>query len=177
MLQDNEKMKVQYLSNLLFVLFETLQAYRTQEKILAWFQISLLWQPKAKLLSVIEKQKVYCLSKSDVQKVVWNNTVWLLLQVVSSFEEKLVIYSSYCKKTTVCCSFFLHFSRSFIWAKLFFRPEFPFNALPVHTPVRTPVYRLSHSQSDQRILCVFQSVYNKYIYIYIAVVLVWCLGI
>ena len=32
MLQDNEKMKVQYLSSLLFVLFETLQAFRTQEK-------------------------------------------------------------------------------------------------------------------------------------------------
>ena len=103
MLQDNEKMKVQYLSSLLFVLFETLQAFRTQERILAWFQISLLWQPKSKLLSVIEKQKVYCLSKSDVQKVVWNNTVWLLLQVVSSFEEKLVIYSSYCEKSIVFC--------------------------------------------------------------------------
>ena len=29
MLQDNEKMKVQYLSSLLFDLFETLQAIRT----------------------------------------------------------------------------------------------------------------------------------------------------
>ena len=34
MLQDNEKMKVQYLSSRLFVLFETLQAFRTQERIL-----------------------------------------------------------------------------------------------------------------------------------------------
>ena len=32
---------------------------------------------------------------------------------------------------------------------------------PVHTPVRTPMYELSLSQSDQRIRCVFQSVYNK----------------
>ena len=38
---------------------------------------------------LLKKQKVYCLSKSDVQNVVWNNTVWMLLQVVSCFEEKL----------------------------------------------------------------------------------------
>ena len=42
MLQDNEKMKVQYLRSLLFDFFETLQAFRTQQKILAWFQISFL---------------------------------------------------------------------------------------------------------------------------------------
>ena len=41
----------------------------------------------------------YWKSKSDVQTTIWNNTVWLLLQVVSSFEEKLVIHSSYCEKT------------------------------------------------------------------------------
>ena len=52
---------------------------------------------------LLEKQKVYCLSKSDFQTVIWNNTVWLLLQVVSSFEEKLVIHSSYCEKTIVFC--------------------------------------------------------------------------
>ena len=32
---------------------------------------------------------------------------------------------------------------------------------PVHTPVRTPMYGLSFSQSDQRIHSVFQSVYNN----------------
>ena len=32
---------------------------------------------------------------------------------------------------------------------------------PVHTPVRTPMYGLPLSQSDQRIHSVFQSVYNK----------------
>ena len=32
---------------------------------------------------------------------------------------------------------------------------------PVHTPVRTPMYGLPLNQSDQRIRCVFQSVYNK----------------
>ena len=66
MLQDNEKMKVQYLRRLAFDLFETLQAVRTWQKKFASFQILLLWQPESKLLSIIEKQKVYCLSKSDV---------------------------------------------------------------------------------------------------------------
>ena len=49
---------------------------------------------------LLKKQKVYCLSKSDVRKVIWN---WLLLQVVSRFEEKWVIHSSYCEKTIVFC--------------------------------------------------------------------------
>ena len=52
---------------------------------------------------LLKKQKVYCLSKSDVRKVISNNTVWLLLQVVSSFEEKWVIHSSYCEKAIVFC--------------------------------------------------------------------------
>ena len=70
MLQDNEKMKVQYLRSLLFDLFETLQAVRTWQRNFALFQISLPWQPKSKLFSIIGKQKIYCLSKSDVQKVI-----------------------------------------------------------------------------------------------------------
>ena len=74
MLQDNEKTKVQYLRSLLFDLFETLQAVKTWQRNFASFQISLPWQPKSKL-SLIEKQKIYCLSKGDVQKVIWNNTV------------------------------------------------------------------------------------------------------
>ena len=57
MLQDNEKMKEQYLRSLLFDLFETSQAVRTWQRNFASFQISLLWQPKSKLLSVIEKTK------------------------------------------------------------------------------------------------------------------------
>ena len=52
---------------------------------------------------LMKKQKVYCLSKSIVWKVIWTSTVWLLLQVVSSFEEKWVIHSSYCEKTIVFC--------------------------------------------------------------------------
>ena len=70
MLQDNEKLKVQYLRSLLFDLFETLQAVRTWQRNFASFQILLLWQPQSKLLSIIEKQKVYCLSKGDVRKVI-----------------------------------------------------------------------------------------------------------
>ena len=70
MLQDNEKLKVQYLRSLLFDLFESLQAVRTWQRNFASFQILLLWQPLSKLLSIIEKTKVYCLSKGDVRKVI-----------------------------------------------------------------------------------------------------------
>ena len=100
MLQDNEKMKVQNLRSLLFDLFETLQAVRTWQRNVASFQI-----PKSKLLSIIEKQKIYGLRKSDVLKVIWNSTVWLLLQVASIFEEKWVVHSSYFEKTIVFCYF------------------------------------------------------------------------
>ena len=56
-LQDNEKMKAQYLRSLLFDLFETLQAVRTWQRNFVSFQILLLWQPESKLLSIIEKTK------------------------------------------------------------------------------------------------------------------------
>ena len=69
-LQDNEKLKVQYLRNILFDLFQTLQAARTWQRNFASFQILLLWQLDSKLLSIIEKQRVYCLSKSEVRKVI-----------------------------------------------------------------------------------------------------------
>ena len=55
MLQDNDKMKVQYIRSLQFDLFETLQAVRAWQRNFASSQISLLWQPKSKLLSIIEK--------------------------------------------------------------------------------------------------------------------------
>ena len=63
-------MKVRYLRSLLFDLFEALQAVRAWQRNFASFHILLLWQPESKLLSIIEKQKVYCLSKSDVRKVI-----------------------------------------------------------------------------------------------------------
>ena len=56
-LQDNEKMKVQYLRSLLFDLFETLQAVRAWQRNSASFQILLLWQPESTLLSIVEKTK------------------------------------------------------------------------------------------------------------------------
>ena len=56
-LQDNEKMKVQYLRSLLFDLFKTLQAVRTWQRNFASLQILLQWQPESKLLSIIEKTK------------------------------------------------------------------------------------------------------------------------
>ena len=46
MLQDIEKMKVQYLMSLLFDLFEILQAVRSEQTNFAWLEISLLWQLK-----------------------------------------------------------------------------------------------------------------------------------
>ena len=65
-LQDNEKMKVQYLRSLLFDLFETLQAVGTWQRNFASFQILLLWQPESKLLSIIEKTKGLLFKQSDV---------------------------------------------------------------------------------------------------------------
>ena len=59
-------MKVQYLRSLLSDSFETLQAVRAWQRNSASFHILLLWQPESKLLSIIEKQKVDGLSKSDV---------------------------------------------------------------------------------------------------------------
>ena len=100
-LQDNEKMKVEYLRSLLFDWFETLKAVRAWQKNFAPFQILLLWQPESKLSSIVKKQKFYFLSKSYVPNVIWNNTIWLLLQVGSSFQEKWVIHFSYCEKTIV----------------------------------------------------------------------------
>ena len=99
-LQDNEKMKVQYLRSLLFDLFETLQAVRTWQRN---FKFCCYGNQNQAYCLLLKKQKVYCLSKSDVRKVIWNNTVWLLLQVVWSFEDKWVIHSSYCEKTIVFC--------------------------------------------------------------------------
>ena len=55
-MQDNEKMKVEYLRSLLFDLFETLQAVRTWQKNFASFQILLLWQPESKLLSIVKNK-------------------------------------------------------------------------------------------------------------------------
>ena len=66
-MQNNEKMKVEYLRSLLFNLFETLHAVRTWQKNFVSFQILLLWQPESKLLSIIEKTKGLLFEKSDAE--------------------------------------------------------------------------------------------------------------
>ena len=103
MLQHNEKMKVQHLRSLLFDLFETLQTVRIWQKISLLFKLRCHGNQNQNYCLLLKEQKVYSLSKKDVQKVVWNNTVWLLLQVVSNFEENWVTHSSYCEKTIVFC--------------------------------------------------------------------------
>ena len=71
-------MKVQYLSSLLFDLFETLQAVRTWQRNFVSFQILLLWQPESKLLSITEKTKGL-LFKGQLQrfhKLISNDRIW-----------------------------------------------------------------------------------------------------
>ena len=100
-LQDNEKMKVKYLRSLLFDLFETLQAVRTWQRNFASFQILLVWQPESKLLSIIEKTKGLLFKQKWCSKSNLKQYSLIALLVVSSFEEKWVIHSSYCEKTIV----------------------------------------------------------------------------
>ena len=57
MLQENEMMKVQYLRSLCLKLYRRLEL----GKGISRKGILLTWQPKSKLLSIIEKQKIYCL--------------------------------------------------------------------------------------------------------------------
>ena len=66
-LQDNEKMKVQYtyLRSLLFDLFETLQA-ELGNGILLYFKFCCYGNQNQNYCLLLKKQKVYCLSKSDV---------------------------------------------------------------------------------------------------------------
>ena len=66
LLQDNEKMKVQYLKSLLFALFETLQAVRTWQRNFASFKFCCYGNQNQNYCLLLRKQKVYCLSKSDL---------------------------------------------------------------------------------------------------------------
>ena len=97
------KMKVQYLWSLLFDLFKILQAVRTWQRNFAWFQISLLWQPKSTQLFLIEKTKGLLFKPKRFQKIIWNSIVELLLHVLSFFEKKMMKHFSYCEKTIVFC--------------------------------------------------------------------------
>ena len=83
-LQDNEKMKVQYLRSLLFGLFETLQAVRAWQRNSASFQILLLWQPESKLLSIIEKTKDLLFKQKWCLKV--NLKQYILIAAASSIK-------------------------------------------------------------------------------------------
>ena len=77
-LQDNEKVKVQYLRSLLFDLYEILQAFRIWHRNFTWFQISLLWQWESTQSSIIEntkgvlfKQKCCFFSKNNLKQYSW----------------------------------------------------------------------------------------------------------
>ena len=66
MLQDNEKMKVQYLRSLLFDSFETLQPDRLSKGISLDFKFRCYVNQNQNDCPLLKKQKVYCLSNSDV---------------------------------------------------------------------------------------------------------------
>ena len=70
MLQDNEKMKVEYLRSFLSDLFETLQVIRTGKGISFDFKFRCYGNKNQNDCLLFEKQQVYCLNKSDVQKVI-----------------------------------------------------------------------------------------------------------
>ena len=101
--KTKKKLKVRYLRSLLFDVFEILQTVRTWQRDFSWFQISLLWQPKSTQLSFIEKTKGLLFKQKCFSKIIWNNTVELLLHLVSFYEEKLMKHFSYCEKTIVFC--------------------------------------------------------------------------
>ena len=69
-LQDNEKMKVQYLRSLLFDLFETLRLLELGKGILLHFKFCCYGNQNQNYFILLKTQKVYCLSKSDVYKVI-----------------------------------------------------------------------------------------------------------
>ena len=102
-LQDNEKMKLQYLRSLLFDLFETLQAVRAWQRNSALFQCLLLWKTESKLLSITEKTKgllfkqKWCL-KSNLKR-------YSLIAAASSikFWRKMGDTLFFCEKTIVFC--------------------------------------------------------------------------
>ena len=102
-LQDNEKMKVQYLRRLLLDLFETLLGLRTWQRNFASFQILLLWQPESKLLFIIEKTKGLLFKQKWCSK--GNLKQYSLIATAGSikFWKKWVIHSSYSEKTIAFC--------------------------------------------------------------------------
>ena len=66
-LQDNEKMKVQYLKSLLFDLLEILQAVRTQQKISLEYNFRCYSNQNQNDCLLLKKGKVCCLRKGVFQ--------------------------------------------------------------------------------------------------------------
>ena len=103
MLQDKKKLKCSISGLCCLICLKLCILLELRKRISLDFKFRCYGNQNQNDCLLLKKQKVYCLSKSDVQTVIWNNIVWLLLQVVSSFKEKLVIHPSYCEKTIVSC--------------------------------------------------------------------------
>ena len=68
MLQDNERIKVQYLRSLLFGLFEILQTARTWQRTSLDFKSCCYGNQNQNDCLLLKKRKVYCLSKVMFKK-------------------------------------------------------------------------------------------------------------
>ena len=71
-LQDNKKLKVQYLSSLSFCLIclKLCRLLELGKEILLHFKFCCYGNQNQNYCLLLKKQKIYCLSKSDVQKVI-----------------------------------------------------------------------------------------------------------
>ena len=69
MLQDNEKMKVQYLRVFCLICLKLCRLLELGKGILLHFKFRCYGNQNQNNCLLLKKQKVYCLSKSDVQKV------------------------------------------------------------------------------------------------------------
>ena len=102
-LRDNEKWKCNIFGVFCSICLKSYRLFRTWQRNFAWFQISLLWQPKSTQLFLIEKTKGLLFKPKRFQKIIWNSIVELLLHVLSFFEKKMMKHFSYCEKTIVFC--------------------------------------------------------------------------
>ena len=77
-------------------------------------------------------------------------------------------YFAYGPKSRLIRALLYAYTNKIVYDEILLRALFIVSVrFPVHTPVRTPIYGLSLSQSDQRISSVFQTVYNKYFLLFI----------
>ena len=100
-LQDNEKWECNISEVFCLICLKLCRLLELGKEILLHFKFCCYGNQNQSYCLLLKKPKVYCSSKSDIRKVIWNNTVWLLPQVVSNFEDKWVVHSSYCEKTIV----------------------------------------------------------------------------